>query len=223
MSVHKKLMAARVALQAKSIKKSGQNTFSKYSYFELGDFLPAIQTIFNEVGICGVISYTKELATLTITDVSDGTVVVITSPMAEANLKGNHEIQNLGAVETYQRRYLWMTAMEIVEHDILDSGREKDVKEDPVEVKKDPIKPMEGKLGPWQLKVTPAPGNDVEVWLGLVEEMSEIGLDLVKSSDDVMDIFKNNRNIYDRFKQESESRHKSLMKKFKEVKDKFKE
>jgi hypothetical protein len=109
--------------------------------------------------------------------------------MAEANLKGNHEIQNLGAVETYQRRYLWMTAMEIVEHDILDSGREKDVKEDPVEVKKDPIKPMEGKLGPWQLKVAPDPGNNVEVWLGLVEEMSEIGLDLVKSSDDVMDIF----------------------------------
>ena len=49
-------------------------------------------------------------------------MVVVTSPMVEANLKGAHAIQNLGAVETYQRRYLWMTAMEIVEHDALDSS-----------------------------------------------------------------------------------------------------
>jgi hypothetical protein len=42
--------------------------------------------------------------------------------MAEANLKGCHPIQNLGAVETYTRRYLWVTAMEIVEHDALDSS-----------------------------------------------------------------------------------------------------
>lgn len=115
MSVHKKLMAARVELQGIKLKKSGQNKFAGYSYFELGDFLPEIQNIFNKLGLCGVVSYDREIASLTITDVDDGTVIVITSPMAEANLKGTHPIQNLGAVETYQRRYLWMTAMEIVE------------------------------------------------------------------------------------------------------------
>jgi len=31
-------------------------------------------------------------------------------------------VQNIGAVETYQRRYLWGTAMEIVEHDAIDSS-----------------------------------------------------------------------------------------------------
>jgi hypothetical protein len=41
--------------------------------------------------------------------------------MKEANLKGCHAIQNLGAVETYTRRYLWVTALEIVEHDVLDA------------------------------------------------------------------------------------------------------
>ncbi|MFW8746204.1 hypothetical protein, partial [Mesorhizobium japonicum] len=82
--------------------------------FELGDFLPTIQTIFNRIGLCGVVSYTKYYAELAITDVDDGTIITISSPMAEANLKGTHPIQNLGAVETYQRRYLWMTAMEIV-------------------------------------------------------------------------------------------------------------
>jgi len=120
--VHKKLMNARMALQSMQLKKSGHNKFAGYQYFELGDFLPQINEIFHSLGLCGVISYDTEYASLTITDVDDGTNIVVTSPMVEANLKGAHAIQNLGAVETYQRRYLWMTAMEIVEHDALDSS-----------------------------------------------------------------------------------------------------
>ena len=122
MGVHKKLMEARILLQQAPLKKSGHNKFAGYSYFELGDFLPTINQIFARVGLCGVVSFDKELATLTITDTEDSTEIKLTSPMAEANLKGCHPIQNLGAVETYTRRYLWVSAMEIVEHDALDSS-----------------------------------------------------------------------------------------------------
>jgi len=122
MNVYKKLQAARAKLHKTPLGKSGKNSFAKFNYFELGDFLPQINEIFHGQGLCGVISYDSEYASLTITDVDDGTNIVITSPMVEANLKGAHAIQNLGAVETYQRRYLWMTAMEIVEHDALDSS-----------------------------------------------------------------------------------------------------
>ena len=122
MGVHKKLMQARILLQNAPLKKSGHNKFAGYSYFELGDFIPTINQIFTDVGLCGVVSYDSEIASLTITDIDDGTNIIITSPMAEANLKGCHPIQNLGAVETYTRRYLWVTAMEIVEHDALDSS-----------------------------------------------------------------------------------------------------
>jgi len=121
-SVHKKLMEARMLLQHAPLKKSGHNKFAGYSYFELGDFLPTINSIFYKTGLCGVVSFDKELATLTITDSEDGSQILLTSPMAEANLKGCHPIQNLGAVETYTRRYLWVSAMEIVEHDALDSS-----------------------------------------------------------------------------------------------------
>ena len=48
-------------------------------------------------------------------------VIIITSPMSEAALKGCHPVQNLGAVETYIRRYLWVAALEVVEHDSLDA------------------------------------------------------------------------------------------------------
>ena len=121
MSVYKKLNAARWKLQNTELKKSGHNKFAGYKYFELGDFLPTINGIFSDAGLCGVVSFDSELATLTITDVDDGSQIVITSPMGSAALKGCHEVQNIGAVETYQRRYLWVTAMEIVEHDALDS------------------------------------------------------------------------------------------------------
>ena len=122
MGVHKKLMEARIALQSAPLKKSGHNKFAGYQYFELGDFLPTINQIFSKIGLCGVVSFDKELATLTITDTDDNSEIKLTSPMADANLKGCHPIQNLGAVETYTRRYLWVSAMEIVEHDALDSS-----------------------------------------------------------------------------------------------------
>ena len=128
MSAHAKLAKARVMLQNTSLTKSGHNKFAGYKYFELGDFMPAINNIFNQIGLCGVVSYGTDLATLTITDLEDNSWLQITSPMAEANLKGAHPIQNLGAVETYTRRYLWVTAMEIVEHDALDSSPSTEVK-----------------------------------------------------------------------------------------------
>ena len=90
MSVHKKLMQARLKLQATKLNKSGHNKFAGYFYFELGDFLPAIQDIFAELGLCGVISYQTEMAYLTITDMEDSSEIVISSPMSTAALKGCH-------------------------------------------------------------------------------------------------------------------------------------
>lgn len=115
-------MQARIELQNTKLSKSGHNKFAQYHYFELGDFLPTVQDIFNKIGLAGIVSYGSDLATLTITDTEDNSTVLITSPMSEANLKGAHPIQNLGAVQTYTRRYLWVTALEIVEHDALDSS-----------------------------------------------------------------------------------------------------
>ena len=104
------------------IKKSGWNDYSKYAYFELGDFLLPSQQIFNELGLCGLISFSAETATLKIVDVDQPEQCIeFTSPMGSAALKGCHEVQNIGAVETYQRRYLYVTALEIVEHDALEA------------------------------------------------------------------------------------------------------
>lgn len=132
-NVHKKLMAARKAFHEQALSKTGVNTFAKYSYFQLADFIvPAIK-IFDAMGLCGVVSFGKEEATLTITDIEDNSSIVITSPMSTAALKGCHEVQNLGAVQTYLRRYLWVAALEIVEHDALDFGPVSKARSQPVQ------------------------------------------------------------------------------------------
>ena len=228
MSVHKKLMQARVNLQKTEMKKSGLNKFAGYSYFELGDFIPHIQTIFNDIGLCGVVSFDTTHATLCITDTEDGSQIVVTSPMAEANLKGAHPIQNLGAVLSYQRRYLWMAAMEIVEHDIIDSSPEVEIKkEEPKPKLKATGKPpasIEGKdeKAHWYLKVTAEPGTSIEEWVSLVVDMTKMGLGEVGSEADIMNLFTLNRVIFDRLKAEDEVSHKALMLEFKNAKDKLK-
>lgn len=122
MSVYKKLMEARIELQNTKLKKTGINKFAKYEYFELSDFLPEVQKIFHKIGLAGVVSYGPESAKLTIMDTDTGENFDITTPMSTADLKGCAPVQGLGAVQTYLRRYLWVTAMEIVEHDALDGG-----------------------------------------------------------------------------------------------------
>lgn len=128
MEVYRKLAIARAKLRAQVLKKSGLNKFAGYQYFELGDFLHPTLEIFDAIGLIGIVSFTKDEASLCIVDVDGGGEIVITSPFGSAALKGCHEVQNIGAVETYQRRYLWVAAMEIVEHDALDAttGRKGD-------------------------------------------------------------------------------------------------
>lgn len=119
MSIYAKLQKARAKLHAQKLKKTGSNNGKPF--FELGDFMPVAISIFDDVGLCGVCSFTSEFATLTIYDTESDQTIVITSPFGSAELRGCHPVQNIGAVETYQRRYLWMTALDIIEHDGIDA------------------------------------------------------------------------------------------------------
>ena len=127
MNVYQRLNNARQDFHQSKLKKTGHNKFANYYYFELADFIiPALQ-IFAKHGLTSIISFSKETADMRIinTDKPEE-VIVIESPMSTAALKGCHEVQNLGAVQTYLRRYLWVAALEIVEHDILDMTKDKD-------------------------------------------------------------------------------------------------
>ena len=60
--------------------------------------------------------------------------IQFTSPMSNASLKGCHEVQNLGAVETYIKRYLYQNCFEIVEADALDGVMDPNAKTENAEL-----------------------------------------------------------------------------------------
>jgi hypothetical protein len=121
MGVYKKLADARRMMRSRTLKKSGHNKFAGYNYFELGDFLHPALEIFDELGLISIVSFTKEQAELCIVDTDGGGEIVFTCPFGSAALKGCHEVQNMGACQTYNRRYLYTLALELLEHDALDS------------------------------------------------------------------------------------------------------
>ena len=123
MNVYEKLAKARVMFQENNPKMSGKNTYAGYTYFELSDILPVINKIGAEIGFVCEVSFTKDEAVLLFrnTEKIDESIC-FHSPMSTASLKGCHEVQNLGAVQTYLKRYLYQNCFEIVEADQLNGG-----------------------------------------------------------------------------------------------------
>ena len=222
MNVYKKLQEARIDLQSRPLKKSGKNNFAGYQYFELGDFLPTIQQICLDKGLCGSVTFYTDIAVLTITDVDKPEdKIEFKCPMSSAALKGCHEVQNLGAVQTYLRRYLWTNAFEIVEHDSLDATTGKDELKKAKPTVTSPI--SVDKKETWQndLIVCKEDPNDPTVWRNDLISGTEAKFNYCGSVATLMNTFKVNKVSYDRLKDESPDDFKNLMNKFTEVKTKL--
>ena len=245
MSVYGKLQKARIMLQGTKLTKSGKNKFAGYEYFELADFLPTIQKICNDVGLCGVVSFNKDMAYLQINDTEDGTSVMFTAPMSSAALKGCHDVQNLGAVISYLRRYLWVNAFEIVEHDALDAttGKEEPAKKPeaksvtvsgnsaslnveatvkPLNIKVD-VDPKDSSVNltkGWQIIVPECEGQD---FLDSVKTCADMLLGICEKQADVKEMFKVNRSLFDKVKALDPAFYEDMVANFSKTKNSLKE
>ena len=120
--VYAKLQKCRVELQNMELKKSGHNKFQSYKYFELRDFLPAINTLFDIYGLCYSLQFDRDMANMFVVDVDTGSSIKFCCPMESAVLKGCQPVQNLGGSLTYISRYLLCLALAVSESDIVDSS-----------------------------------------------------------------------------------------------------
>ncbi len=143
-----------------------------------------------------------------------------------------HDAQGYGSALTYARRYSLMTACGIAPED--DDGnsaaKPKAAPAKPVAQPAAPAKAspppanIEGKEGPWQLKVSIEPEGEFADWASIVMDATKLGLEQAANEADVMAIFRNNKNIYDRMKAEpGSSAYDALMEEFKTSRNKFKE
>ena len=116
-----KLNEARCKLVELNLKKTGENTFSKYKYYKLEDFLPHVLNICKEVKLTPIISFKPEQAILSIYDTElEDSVIEFMCDDAKCTVKGAMDIQNEGAKQTYLKRYLYMNAFEIAETDTVE-------------------------------------------------------------------------------------------------------
>ena len=129
-NIYTKLMEVRVAFHKLELKKSGLNKFAGFKYYELGDFLVPATKLLQEVNLCPMISFNNDLATMTLINGDEPTEqITFTSPMRDLELKGTNAVQNLGGVQTYLTRYLYIQLLNIVEADVFDATSGKDDKD----------------------------------------------------------------------------------------------
>lgn len=121
-NIYQKMQAIKEELLEMNLKKSGENKFTNFSYYELSDFLPQIIKLCNKYNLFTQINFDKENGTLTIVNAenTEETISYIT-PTEELELKGCNKIQALGGTQTYLRRYLYMNAFDITENDLFDN------------------------------------------------------------------------------------------------------
>ena len=134
-SVMKKIQQARIEWLKEPRKKSKYNNFQKYNYFVLKDILPPVNKIFNELKY-------KDHAALVITDTETGDSIKYKLPVQQIE---NPTMQQIGSINTYAKRYLYMNALEIEEEeDGIDSTNQEEVKK---ETKEELVKKISEALG----------------------------------------------------------------------------
>lgn len=122
MNLYEKIQEMKLQLLNMNLKKSWENSYAKFKYYELWDFLPQIIQLCKEYKVFSRILFNNENAVLELVNIENPTeTATYTSPMRELELKWCNQIQALGWTETYQRRYLYMNAFDIVESDMFDA------------------------------------------------------------------------------------------------------
>lgn len=169
-SVMKKLQKSRVDWQSKPRKKSGFNKFQNFKYFVLKDILPTVNEIFNKNGLYSQYNLTKDYAELIITDSTTGDYLIYKIPVQKLD---NPTMQNIGAINTYSKRYLYMNALEIEEdEDELDSqDLDKPVNK---ESKEELIKKISEALGETKLNTWLKTSKKEKIEDFTVEELSKV-------------------------------------------------
>jgi len=129
--LHHRMSQIKMELSKCKIPKSGHNKFSNFYYHELTDFMPFINELNVKHGVNAYPKFLKQegICVLTLVnsdDKEDFYDVVIPYIDAEMLSKGGgasvvDAIQRLGSTITYNRRYLYQSAYDIVESDGVDS------------------------------------------------------------------------------------------------------
>lgn len=130
MSVYQKLSLARQNLAKKKIVADA--TGYNYTYIDLPQIESAVSEVCQDVGIIATMTFADRVQMI-ITDLEDNSTCCFESPIVDpsiVHINDKQPIQNVGGLMTYMRRYMYMMAFAISEHDAVEEIGNKQQKEE---------------------------------------------------------------------------------------------
>lgn len=127
------IISIRVNLQNLKLKKSGKNKFAGFEYYELADFLPALNELMQKENINDQFTIENEMAILILRKGEESQEYkmpfkIFDTPLNKDGKPSMQDIQYLGALNTYYKRYLYLNAFGITDGEIIDSMDNNDLK-----------------------------------------------------------------------------------------------
>lgn len=137
-TLNEAISSIRVKLQKSNLKKSGKNKFAGFDYFELGDFLPTLNELMEKEGVNDLFTIKDGEAVLTLIKREERQsysipFVVFDTPLNSKGVKSMQDIQYLGALNTYYKRYLYINAFGITDGEIIDAMDVEGTKKTPMQ------------------------------------------------------------------------------------------
>lgn len=143
-SLNNSIISIRVKLQNAKLKKSGKNDFAGFDYFELADFLPKLNELMLEEEINDKFYIKDGYATLELIkgeEINTYTMpfIMFDTPLNSKKdkltgeikqVKSMQDIQYLGALNTYYKRYLYLNTFGITDGEIIDSMNNNDLEDE---------------------------------------------------------------------------------------------
>lgn len=178
-TLNERIISIRVKLQNSKLKKSGKNKFAGFDYFELSDFLPRLNELMLEEGINDLFTIEGDEAKLTLLRGEEEQTykmpfVMFNVPVNKSGQPSMQEIQYIGALNTYYKRYLYINALGISECEVIDSMDNNEVKE----TKKATTEKKEVKASPKQIELIQNLVSDIPAMLNYykVEKIEDLSI-----------------------------------------------
>lgn len=128
MSLNESIIKIRVELQKSKLQKSGKNkfAFANFEYFELSDFLPTLNELMLNEGMNDHLIISNDYAELTLIKGEERQTYTMPFYMFDVPPSNNNkpmmqQIQYLGALNTYYKRYLYLNAFGITDGEVIDA------------------------------------------------------------------------------------------------------
>ena len=121
MNLYQKVAKIKGEMSSMKFSKTGRNSFTKFNYFQLDDFEPTLEKLCSQYGVVTYFMFALDVARMVVVDADDPTQKIeVDSPVDVSFGKTSSKMQDIGAMQTYARRYLFMSFFGITESDFLD-------------------------------------------------------------------------------------------------------